>query len=118
MFMTIFTVRKKFGFLYEQDIFSAYFEDFEEAKRFAESEVENGEEKVFSYSKKTYPDGSFCYSWLSDNCWITLDDNAYVTDYRSNGFSFANESGLKTCEFETMEELRAYLKRSQEIAKN
>lgn len=115
MFKTIFTVRKRTGSDYCCNIFAAHFENFDEAKRFAESEVKKVEED-FSFTKEFFFDGSFCYSWISDYCWITLDDNAWVTDFRFNGFGFYDHTGLLIGDFETMEDLRNYFKRSVELA--
>ena len=117
MFKTIFTVRKRTGSDYGSNVFSAHFENFDEAKRYAESEVKKVEQE-FTFSRSFRFDGSFCYSWISDYCWISLDDNAWVTDFRFNGFGFHDETGLLIGDFETMEDLRAYWKRSQELAIN
>ena len=120
MFKTIFTVRKRTGWDYGSDIFSAYFENFDDAKKFAEAEAEkvNKTDKVFSFSKKTHLDGSFTYSWLSENCWITLDDFAYITDYRFNGHGFYDNTGLLVGDFKTLDDLRGYFRRSVEMALN
>lgn len=117
MFKTIYSVRKE---VCESQIYTAYFENFDDAKKFAEAEAEkvNKTDKVFSFSKKTYLDGSFTYSWLSDYCWITLDDDAYITDFRFNGFGFYNETGLLVGDFKTLDDLRGYFRRSVEMALN
>ncbi len=118
MFKTIFTVRKRTGWDYGSDIFSAHFEDLEDAKKFAEAEAEkvNKTDKVFSFSKKTHLDGSFTYSWLSDYCWISLDDNAWITDFGFNGFGFYNETGLLVGDFSSMDDLRELFRKSVELA--
>jgi len=117
MFKTIFTVRKRTGSDYGSDIYAAHFENFDEAKRFAESEVEKvGQE--FTFSRSFRFDGSFTYSWISDYCWISLDNCAWVTDFRFSGFGFYDETGLLVGDFETMENLRNYFKRSVDLAMN
>lgn len=115
MFKTIFTVRKRTGSDFGSHIYSAYFEDFDEAKKFAEKEIKKVEQE-FSFTKRFFLDGSFCYSWISDYCWISLDNNAWITDFRFNGIGFHNETGLLIGDFETMDDLKNYFKRSVEKA--
>ena len=115
MFKTIFTVRKRTGSDFGSWIYSAYFEDFDEAKKFAENEVKKVEQE-FSFTMRSYIDGSFCYSWVSDYCWISLDDNAWITDFRFNGLGFYNETGLLVGNFKTMDDLKKYFKSSVSLA--
>ena len=113
MFRSIFTVRKFKG---DSTEYQAYFEDFDKAKKFAESEVEKiGEDYVFT--KKTHFDGSFTLSWTFDNYLIWLHDSCWITDFRVNGIGFYDDSGL-LWEFDTMEDFRSWLALKNRLAMN
>ena len=113
MFKTIFTVRK---FTDDSTEYRAYFEDFDEAKKFAESEVEKMNER-YVYKKKTYFDGSVLYSWMFDHHLFWLHDNAWLTDFRVNGIGFYDDSG-SLYEFDTMADFQSWLALRNRLAIN
>ena len=53
-----------------------------------------------------------------DNVQFFMNDFAWITDFRFNGIGFYNESGLQVEDFDSMDSLRKYFKRSQEMALN
>lgn len=114
MFKTIFTVTKMVG---ESKEYSAYFEDYYSAFVFAKKEVAKIK-KGCDFRKRGYLDGGFQLEWDLYNVQFFMNDFAWITDFRFNGIGFYNETGLQVEDFESMDSLRKYFKRSQEIAKN
>ena len=90
MFATIYTVQRIQN---ESTVFRAYFEEYDEAKAFAEQQVKEIKDD-FTFGKRSYPDGSFQHSWTGDHNEIVLNDFAWLTDYRTEGVCFYDESGL------------------------
>jgi hypothetical protein len=82
MFQTLYKVTKKCG---DSTIFTALFYEKKDAEMFAEKVVDETDE-CLTFSKHYYRDGSFLYSWTGDHNEVTLDDDAYITDYRANKF--------------------------------
>ena len=116
MFKTIFTVTKKIGSDYGTTEYQAYFENFEDAEKFVVNEVRKIDEDIV-YCKRSHFDGSFIHSWIFDYVYFTLDNLAWVTDFMVDGIGFYHSGGLLT-EFENYDFLKAYIKRSQEMALN
>ena len=112
MFKTIFTVTKMVG---ESKIYSAYFEDFEDAEKFVANEVRKIGEN-YTYCERSYFDGSFTHSWMFDYILFELNDFAWITDFRFNGIGFHDETGLVVEDFESLDSMRTYFKKSQEMA--
>ena len=116
MFKTIFTVTKMVG---ESKEYSAYFENYFDAFVFAKKEVSKIKKgKGCDFTKRKYLDGSFQMEWNLDYIQFQLNDFAWITDFRFNGIGFYNESGLQVEDFDSMDSLRKYFKRSQEMALN
>lgn len=114
MFRTIFTVTK---IVSESTHYRAHFEDFAEAKKFAESEIEKvGGEHLLA--TRHYLDGSFFYDYFSVEkpIEIHLDDFAWITDFRFSGLGFYDNTGLLIGNFESMDTLREFFKRSRKIS--
>ena len=111
MFETIYTVQK---YKEESEIYAAYFLDYDDAKAFAESEAKKLDD-IFSFSKKYLLDGSFNYTWLGINNEITMNDFAWLTDFRFRGLGFYHANGIVT-EFETYEDFTNYIIASQNRA--
>ena len=112
MFTTIFTVH------HETDegsgIYTAYFENYNEAKAFVEQEVKQSSGS-YEYEKRLYSDVSFQESWTSysqHHLRYRLDDNSWITDHRANGGILAYLCGLPIS-FSDMTQFRNYLKQSQ-----
>ena len=112
MFKTIFTVTKK---TCDSTEYSAFFEDFDKAKEFAEKESKNLVKEDFCFYETTHFDGSYVCNWSDRYYDISLDDFAWVTDWRVNGIGFYHSGGILT-EFENYEELQRFILKSQEIA--
>ena len=111
MFKTIFTVEKnKDG----SNIYQVFFESYDEAKAFAESEVKKLKDN-FVFNRENHLDGSFCESWIGDVCEIWLHDDAWADDWRTNGVRFHYSAGIST-EFENEEQLTLFINKSQERA--
>lgn len=108
MFKTIFTVTKR---TCESTDFKVYFEDFDKAKRFADTESKKLIGLVAHYAHH-YIDGSCLYEWADKYHTISLDDYAWLTDFRVNGIGFYNNGGILT-EFETYEDFQKYILHSQ-----
>lgn len=108
MFETVISVKKTSG---GSDIFEAYFLDYKEAKKFAESEVKKLKDN-FVYSQRHYLDGSFDESWKGNVHEIVINDSSWASDYPTRKIRFM-PLGL---EFETEEEFHQFIKRSQQIA--
>ena len=111
MFKTIFTVTKRTCGSIDSRV---YFEDFKEAQKFAEKESKKLSGIVVLYGHK-YPDGSLLYEWADKFHEITLDDFAWVTDFRVNGIGFYHNDGI-LLEFPNYDELQKYFLRSQEFS--
>lgn len=110
MFSTIYKVQQTcFGSI----IFTAYFEDLDEAKKFAEDTVANINDD-FVLVKKSYPDGSFLHYWLGYFNEVTLDDNSWITDFMTEGICLMPLN----MEFETHDELQKFILHSQKIAQS
>lgn len=104
MFKTIYTVRRKQG---DSTLYDALFEDYGKAKAYAENEVA-GIDDDFIYGKRYHNDGSFVESWTGDHNEVVLNDNAWLTDFRTNGIAFHNECGL-VWEFENYEAFQKFI---------
>lgn len=87
MFAIIYTVKR---IQYGSTVFRAYFEEYNDAKAFAEQQVKDIKDD-FTFDKHSYPDGSFQHSWTGDHNEIVLNDFAWLTDFR--GVCFHDESG-------------------------
>lgn len=110
MFSVIYKVQQKcFGSI----IFTAYFEDLDEAKKFAEDTVANINDD-FVLTKKSYQDGSSLHYWLGDFNEVTLDDNSWITNFRTDGIRLMPLD----MEFETYDELQKFILYSQKIAQS
>ena len=114
MFRTIFTVTKK---TCESTDYEVYFEDFEKAKKFAVSESKKLSDGIIVHYGHHYPDGSLHYVWADKSHEVFLDDYAWITDFRVNGIGFYHSGGILS-EFDDYDSLKAFIKRSQEIALN
>ena len=114
MFKTIFTVTKMVG---ESKEYSAYFENYFDAFVFAKKEVAKIKFGC-GFRKRGYLDGGFQLEWDLDGVQFFMNDFAWITDFRFNGIGFYNESGLQVEDFDSMDSLREYFKRSQEMALN
>lgn len=90
MFRTIYTVQKISG---ESTDYRAYFEELDDARKFAEKEVAAIDDN-FSYSHRHYLDGSFQYSWTGMNHEVLLNDFAWVNDHNCKGVRFCDSQGL------------------------
>ncbi len=111
MFRTILTVT-----LYksESTIFHAYFDDSAAAREFAENLTKKTTDE-YSFSRRSYLDGSYLLTWLGDWTEITLDDFAWITDWKTVGIKFYDNRGLSTEEFESFDDFEKFIKKSQEI---
>ena len=118
MFKTIFSVTKEVSGSRE---FVALFEDYVKAKAFFTSlveEVSKEENEDFQYWRANHLDGSFFETWFSERYDFNLDDNAWITDEdHSDKILFYDNTGI-VFKFDSMEAVREYFKRSQEIALN
>ena len=90
MISTIYTVRRIQN---ESTVYRAYFEEYNDAKAFAEKQVAAIKDN-FIFGKRSYPDGSFQHSWTGEHNEILLNDFAWITDWRVEGVCFHDESGL------------------------
>lgn len=111
MFKTIYSVTKK---TCGSTDFRVFFEEFDKAKQFAESESKKLSGLVNHYGHH-YPDGSLLYEWENKTSQISFDDYAWVTDFRVNGIGFYHSGGLLT-KFENYEELRKFILKSQKFS--
>lgn len=109
MFKTIFTVTKMVG---ESKIYSAYFENYFDAFIFAKKEVAKVK-RGCEFTKRGYLDGGFQLEWDLNNVHFLMNDFAWITDFRFNGIGFYDETGLVVEDFESLDSMRAYFKRSQ-----
>lgn len=91
MFKTIFTVQRNQG---DSTVYHAYFEEYDDAKAFAEKEVASIDDRFSGMAMRHYADGSFQYSWTGNHNEILINDFAWVTDYRVNGVRFHDSQGL------------------------
>lgn len=114
MFRTLFTVEKKVCGSTE---FTTLFEDYGKAKQFAVDLVNNLTEKEnqdFAHWSKKYFDGSMLVMWMSNRYEISIDDNAWITDFRTDGIRFHDHCGIVT-EFDSIDSLKEYIKSTQRL---
>lgn len=114
MFKTIYTVQMIQGV---SSVYHAYFEDFKDAKKFAEKEVSSIDDD-FIFGKRSHPDGSFEHFWTGDHNEVLLNNFAWVTDFHFfGGVRFYDSQGLVET-FKNYSEFKNYLSRSQKIAQS
>jgi len=109
MFKTLFTVEKK---VCESTEFTVLFEDYGKAKEFAFGLVQNLTEKEdedFTHWSRKHLDGSMLILWMSNRYEISIDDYAWITDYRTDGIRFYDHCGIPV-EFDSMDSLKEYIK--------
>ena len=90
MFKTIYTVRKIRG---ESTEYRAYFEEYNDAKKFAEKEAATIDD-CFSIGQRHHLDGSFEYSWTGHHSEVLMNDFAWLCDYNCKGIRFYDDQGL------------------------
>ena len=114
MFKTLFTVEKK---VCGSTDFTVLFEDYGKAKEFAFGLVQNLTEKEdedFTHWSCKHLDGSMLIMWMSNRYEISIDDNAWITDYPTEGIRFHDHCGLPF-EFDSMDSLKEYIKLNQRL---
>lgn len=110
MFKTIYSVEYA---KQNNDIFTTYFEDYDDALAFTEDKKKELGHDFCSYHKSVAIDGSFCESWFTydDSHHFRITDDAWLTDW-PNGLTFHTERGLPI-EFENLDAFREYIHNTQ-----
>lgn len=111
MFKTVFMVQRTKG---ESCIYTAYFDEYQDARTFAEKEVSSIEDD-FTFCERSHLDGSFVQSWIGDRNEVVLNNDAWVRDIcKGSGVEFYNGEGIPW-DFESYEHFHRFLLKTQKV---